>query len=69
MSTTNQTKDQNQDQADIDYLHPDGKPAATTKKTKSEEEYALAEKSTEKSIAEADGHHMCSSECQKHHQV
>lgn len=62
MSTT-------KEQEDIDYLHPDGKPAAPAKKTKSEEEYALAEKSVEKSIAEADGHHMCSPECQKHHQV
>ena len=54
---------------DIDYLHPDGKPAAPAKKIKTEEEYAIAEKSTEKSIAEADGHHMCSKDCQQHHQV
>ncbi len=56
------------DETNVDYLHPDGKPA-TWKKVKTEEEYAIAEKSVQKSIDEADGHHMCSSECQKHHLV
>ncbi|HEY9679881.1 MAG TPA: hypothetical protein V6C76_17895 [Drouetiella sp.] len=53
---------------DIDYLHPDGKPE-NAKKLKSAEEYAIAEKQMQKSIDEADGHHMCSTECQKHHKV
>ncbi|MBI2810300.1 MAG: hypothetical protein HYX67_05690 [Candidatus Melainabacteria bacterium] len=62
MSTTEQ-------EDDIDYLHPDGKPATPAKKLTTVEEKATAEKSTEKSIAEADGHHICSDSCQKHHQV
>lgn len=62
MSTTKQEEN-------IDYLHPDGKPAAPAKKLKSAEEKAEAQKSVQKSIDEADGHHMCSSECQSHHDV
>lgn len=61
MSTTKEEKD-------IDYLHPDGKPSTPAGKAKDEGQ-AAQDKSIEKSIAEADGHHMCSSECQKHHQV
>ncbi|MBS2001654.1 MAG: hypothetical protein U0103_02650 [Candidatus Obscuribacterales bacterium] len=61
MSTTKEEKD-------IDYLHPDGKPSTPVGKAH-DEESALKEKSVEKSIAEADGHHMCSPDCQKHHQV
>jgi hypothetical protein len=52
----------------VDYLHPDGKPANPSK-LKTEEEYAIAEKSVQKSIDEADGHHMCTPDCQKHHDV
>lgn len=63
MSTT-KPQDEN-----IDYLHPDGKPATPPKEEKSEEERALNEKSSDKQIAEADGHHICSADCQKHHAV
>jgi hypothetical protein len=49
---------------DIDYLHPDGKPAAPAQKQASEEEAALAERDKDKAIAEVDGHHMCSPSCQ-----
>jgi hypothetical protein len=56
------------DEDNVDYLHPDGKPA-TSEKVKTVEEYAIGEKSVQKSIDEADGHHMCSDECQKHHLV
>ncbi len=62
MSTT-------KEEDDIDYLHPDGKPADGAKKLKTVEEKAIAESTQSKSIAEADGHHMCSPSCQKHHNV
>ncbi|MBS1956135.1 MAG: hypothetical protein JST89_18265 [Cyanobacteria bacterium SZAS-4] len=54
---------------DIDYLHPDGKPADGAKKLKTVEEKAIAESTKGKSIAEVDGHHMCSPGCQKQHAV
>ncbi len=56
-----------QEEENVDYLHPDGKPADSEKKT--EDEYAIKRKSRQTSIDEADGHHMCSAECQKHHLV
>ena len=62
MSTTKQ-------EDDVDYLHPDGKPAAPAKNLNTVEEKAMAEQSKDKSIAEADGHHVCSPSCQKHHEV
>ncbi len=62
MSTTKQ-------EDEIDYLHPDGKPAAPAKSASTVEEKATAEKSEEKSLAEVDGHHVCSASCQKHHQI
>ncbi len=63
MSTTEEKEDE------IDYLHPDGKPADGAEKLNTVEEKAVAETSKDKSIAEVDGHHMCSPGCQKHHNV
>ncbi len=62
MSTTEENDD-------VDYLHPDGKPAAPAKTTNTVEEKALAEQSKDKSIAEVDGHHVCSPSCQTHHKL
>jgi hypothetical protein len=57
---------------EIDYLHPDGKP---TKQTDNRPPVFNAEREAQenanrnKAIEEADGHHVCSSSCQSHHEV
>jgi hypothetical protein len=51
---------------EIDYLHPNGKPAVQ-EEPKSQEEIALESASRQKSIDEADGHHMCSDRCKLEH--
>ncbi|HEY9712944.1 MAG TPA: hypothetical protein V6C72_05720 [Chroococcales cyanobacterium] len=51
---------------DIDYLHPDGKPRVSEQQKqvdKSEREKPVSEKS----IEEADGHHMCTAQCRNRH--
>ena len=56
------------DKENIDYMHPHGKPTAQESK-KTEEELVQEQKSVQKAIDEADGHHMCSDACQRHHRV
>jgi len=64
------TKDEN----DIDYLHPHGKPktkAEPEPKSKKfdERELEQAAKNDRTAMIDADGHHICSPECQKVHKV
>jgi hypothetical protein len=58
---------------EIDYLHPDGKPTsepAIADETDAPIEQKIKDaRSIQKSIEEADGHHVCSNNCQKHHSV
>lgn len=58
---------------EIDYMHPHGKPKsepviADETHTPIEQKIKDA-RSVQKSIEEADGHHVCSKNCQKHHSV
>jgi hypothetical protein len=62
-----------QDDPDIDYMHPEGKPA---KKDEPQEEKKFdgreleaAARRKKNALIDADGHHICSSECQKKHKV
>lgn len=57
-----------QEDEEIDYLHPSGKPT-TIEKPKTQEELSRENQSVQKSIDDADGHHMCSDNCQRHHKV
>jgi hypothetical protein len=63
-----QTQQGTIDKDDIDYMHPNGKPI-TQECQKTEEELVKEQKSVQKSIDEADGHHICSDSCQRHHKV
>ncbi len=53
----------------IDYMHPDGKPATFPRETPNIEESIKEKHKMEKQMEETDGHHMCHSQCQKHHSV
>jgi len=59
------------DEGEIDYLHPDGKPkvAQSVPMKPSVEESLKDAKSTGKSNAEADGHHVCQDNCLSEHEV
>jgi hypothetical protein len=66
-----QTQEEKQitiDKDNIDYMHPDGKPVSQACK-KTEEELVQEQKSVQRAINEADGHHICSAGCQQHHKV
>lgn len=59
-------------EADIDYMHPDGKPERSNEDPEDGfDGRELEAESKRKRSAEidADGHHMCSSTCQKHHRT
>ncbi len=62
------------DQTDIDYLHPNGKPQTGEEpepksKKFDEREVEQAAKSERNALIDADGHHICSAECKKTHKV
>jgi hypothetical protein len=57
------------DETDIDYLHPNGKPETREEpepkaKKFDEREVEQAAKSERNALIDADGHHICSAECQ-----
>ncbi len=58
---------------EIDYLHPDGKPVSESKSTDGtifdERELEAASKREKNALVDADGHHMCSAECQHKHKT
>jgi cytochrome c5 len=58
---------------EIDYLHPHGKPEMGSEtideKDRPIEEKMRESRTSQKAIEEADGHHVCSQKCQKHHSV
>jgi len=58
---------------EIDYLHPHGKPHeeqnTQQKKVSIEQELFHSLRNYNRALQEADGHHRCSAECQKHHKV
>lgn len=61
-----------QNEDDIDYLHPQGKPVTKAQpepksKKFDERELEQSAKSERAAMIDADGHHICSSECQKTH--
>lgn len=64
----NKTDNDAIDEDSIDYMHPHGKPV-TNERKKSEEERVQEQRSVRKAIDEADGHHLCSDACQRHHKV
>jgi hypothetical protein len=61
------------DNDDIDYLHPHGKPASpkVDKQKHAFDGRELEEdaKSKKNALIDADGHHICSPECQKRHKL
>jgi len=62
------------DENDIDYMHPNGKLEMSPEDAVAEANESIEEKledvrTTQQSIDEADGHHVCSSTCQLHHNV
>lgn len=57
-----------QEDEEIDYLHPSGKPTMIEKQ-KTQEDLSKEFQSVQKSIDDADGHHMCSDNCQSHHKI
>jgi hypothetical protein len=55
---------------DIDYMHPDGKPPAIKKPAEEKfdgRELEAASRREKRALIDADGHHICSSECQRKH--
>jgi hypothetical protein len=58
---------------EIDYMHPHGKPEmkpeAIDEAFEPIEQKIKDARASQKSIEEADGHHVCSKKCQKHHSV
>jgi hypothetical protein len=55
-------KKEEQEQPEIDYMHPNGVPPISEKQKKINEEEQKKPVS-QQSIDEADGHHVCTSEC------
>ncbi len=63
---------QKRQKKEIDYLHPDGKPKSEAEGVKavfSVEQWAEETAARNKAIEEVDGHHVCSKNCQAHHEV
>jgi hypothetical protein len=54
---------------DIDYLHPQGKPRSESKRRSFENELEEEQKNKKLALEEADGHHICSDECRRRHNL
>lgn len=54
---------------EIDYLHPNGKPKVSKKHETFEHQLEDDTKSERNALAEADGHHVCSDECRRSHDL
>ncbi len=58
----------------IDYMHPDGKPMQDEEGEARNDQFDGREleaeaKRQKNALLDADGHHICSPECQKHHRM
>jgi hypothetical protein len=55
----------------IDYLHPHGKPMEEVQADEEQtiEKQVESRKQTRRAIEEADGHHICATDCQRHHRI
>ena len=53
---------------DIDYLHPGGKPRVSDQQTQMDKE-ERDKPICQKSLDEADGHHMCNDRCKSKHKA
>ncbi|HEY9775829.1 MAG TPA: hypothetical protein V6C81_18855 [Planktothrix sp.] len=69
----NEKIEDEQENTDIDYLHPEGKPVKKVdpkEETKFDgRELEAASRREKSTMIDVDGHHICSAECQKHHKV